>query len=90
MDLLEEQRTLYDLLQHSFVNDGATVSIGRELGNADMSECSVVTVPYRVGTRNVGAVGVLGPRRMQYARLIALMNCMAGSLHTLFEGDALE
>jgi heat-inducible transcriptional repressor len=90
LDLLEEQRTLYDLLQGSLGNDGATVSIGSELGNADMSECSVVTVPYRVGTRNVGAVGVLGPRRMQYARLIALMNCMAGSLHTLFEGDAPE
>jgi heat-inducible transcriptional repressor len=90
LDLLEEQRTLYDLLQRSLVNDGATVSIGHELGNVDMNECSVVTVPYRVGDRNVGAVGVLGPRRMQYARLIALMNCMASSLHTLFEGDTLD
>jgi len=90
LDLLEEQRTLYDLLQHSLDSDGATVSIGHELGNVDMNECSVVAVPYRVGDRNVGAVGVLGPRRMQYARLIALMNCMATSLHTLFEGESLE
>ena len=90
LDLLEEQRTLYDLLQHSLDNNGATVSIGHELGNVDMSECSVVAVPYRVGDRNVGAVGVLGPRRMQYARLIALMNYMASSLHALFEGEPLD
>ncbi|MBV8340237.1 MAG: heat-inducible transcription repressor HrcA, partial [Candidatus Eremiobacteraeota bacterium] len=43
---------------------------------------------YRVGDRNAGAVGILGPRRMQYARLIALINCMADSLNELFHGEA--
>ena len=52
-----------------------------------MSECSVLTVPYKAGLRNVGAVGVLGPRRMHYARLIALVNCMADSLNSLFAGE---
>lgn len=87
LDLLEEQQTLYQLLRGSLVSDGATVSIGHELPSADMSECSVVTVPYRVGDRNAGAVGILGPRRMQYARLIALINCMADSLNELFLGE---
>lgn len=87
LDLMEEQRTLYSLLQSSLVSDGARVAIGSELGNADMSECSVLTVPYKVGVRNVGAVGVLGPRRMHYARLIALVNCMADSLNALFAGE---
>lgn len=87
LDLLEEQRTLYGWLQDSIRHEGTTVSIGRELGSADMSECSVVTVPYKVGDRNAGAVGVLGPRRMHYARLIALVNCMAQSLNDLFQGE---
>lgn len=87
LDLLEEQRTLYGILRDSLSSDGAKVSIGHELPNADMSECSVVTVPYRMGDRNVGAVGVLGPRRMHYARLIALMSCMAESLNVLFRGE---
>lgn len=90
LDLLEEQQTLYQLLRGSLQAEGATVSIGHELPNADMIECSVVTVPYRVGDRNAGAVGILGPRRMQYARLIALINCMADSLNTLFQGEASE
>jgi len=87
LDLIEEQRTLYSLLQASLGTEGTRIAIGSELGNADMSECSVLTVPYKVGTRNVGAVGVLGPRRMQYARLVALVNCMADSLNSLFAGD---
>ena len=87
LDLIEEQRTLYSLLQASLGTDGTRIAIGSELGNADMTECSVLTVPYKVGTRNAGAVGVLGPRRMQYARLIALVNCMADSLNSLFAGD---
>ena len=87
LDLMEEQRTLYSLLQSSLVSEGTRVAIGSELGNADMSECSVLTVPYKVGVRNVGAVGVLGPRRMHYARLIALVNCMADSLNALFAGE---
>jgi heat-inducible transcriptional repressor len=88
LDLLEEQRTLYKLLDGSLHTEGPRVSIGHELPSADMSECSVVTIPYRVGHRNAGAVGILGPRRMQYARLIALINCMADSLNDLFQGEA--
>jgi heat-inducible transcriptional repressor len=87
LDLLEEQRTLYSLLQASLGSEGATIAIGSELRNADMSECSVLTMPYKVGSRNVGAVGVLGPRRMQYSRLVALMRCMAESLNALFAGE---
>jgi len=87
LDLMEEQRTLYALLRESLGSDGTRVAIGSELGNADMSECSVLTVPYKVGLHNVGAVGVLGPRRMHYARLIALVNYMADSLNALFAGE---
>ena len=87
LDLMEEQRTLYSLLQESLRTEGTRIAIGSELGNADMTECSVLTVPYKVGVRNVGAVGVLGPRRMHYARLVALVNCMADSLHALFAGE---
>ena len=89
LELLEEQRTLYRWLENSIAHEGATISIGHELGNVDMNECSVVTMPYKVGDRNAGAVGVLGPRRMHYARLIALLNCMADGLNALFQGDPL-
>lgn len=87
LELMEEQRTLYELLHRSLDGEGARVSIGSELGNRDINDLSVVTVPYKVGERNAGAVGVLGPRRMQYARFIALVNCMAEGLNAIFHGD---
>jgi len=87
LDLLEEQRTLYEMLQRSVLGDGARVSIGKELGAGDLNECSVVTMPYKIGERNAGAVGVLGPRRMHYARLLALVDCMAQSLNAMFQGE---
>jgi len=87
LELMEEQRTLYELLHQSLATDGARVSIGKELGEGGLDECSVVTVPYKVGEFNAGAVGVLGPRRMHYARLIALVNCMADSLNAMFQGE---
>jgi len=87
LELMDEQRTLYELLRQSLSSDGARVSIGKELGEGGLDECSVVTIPYRVGEQNAGAVGVLGPRRMHYARLIALVNCMADSLNAMFQGE---
>jgi heat-inducible transcriptional repressor len=45
-----------------------------------MAECSVVTVPYRFGDRGVGLLAILGPRRMPYARLMALATGTAQSL----------
>jgi heat-inducible transcriptional repressor len=87
LDLLEEQQTLYQLLHGSLSSAGPTVAIGHELPSADMSECAVVTVPYKVANKNAGAVGILGPRRMQYARLIAMLDCMADSVNALFVGE---
>ncbi|MBV8081430.1 MAG: heat-inducible transcription repressor HrcA [Candidatus Eremiobacteraeota bacterium] len=87
LELLEEQQTLYRWLQESLQHEGATVSIGHELGSADMNECSVVTIPYKVGDRTAGALGVLGPRRMQYARLLSLISHVADSLNTLFQNE---
>jgi heat-inducible transcriptional repressor len=87
LELLEEQQTLYRWLQESLGHAGATVSIGHELGSADMNECSVVTIPYKIGDRNAGALGVLGPRRMHYARLLALVGHVAESLNALFQNE---
>jgi heat-inducible transcriptional repressor len=79
--IVEEQKTLYDLVAESVDRDEAAVKIGRELGSDDVSECSLVTVPYRAGDRAVGFLAILGPRRMPYGRLLALASGTAQSLN---------
>ena len=82
--IVEEQKTLYELLADELsANANVTqpsVRIGHELGEDAMSECSLVTVPYRFGDRGVGMLAILGPRRMPYGRLMALAAGTADSL----------
>ncbi len=82
--IVEEQRTLYDLIADELAAEGTGtaphVRIGHELRADELAECSVVTVPYRFGDRSVGMLAILGPRRMPYGRLIALAAGTAQSL----------
>ncbi|MBD5635113.1 MAG: heat-inducible transcription repressor HrcA [Candidatus Eremiobacteraeota bacterium] len=79
--IIEEQKALYDLVADSMALDVPHVKIGRELGSDEITECSVVTVPYRFGDETVGVLAILGPRRMPYARLLALATGTAASLN---------
>ncbi len=79
--VIEEQKALYDLVADSITNGEPGVKIGHELGSDEMSECSIVAVPYRFGEEAVGVLAILGPRRMPYARLLALASGTARSLN---------
>lgn len=78
--IVEEQKTLYDLVADSMGSEQPTVKIGHELGSDDITECSVVTVPYRFGEHAIGMLAILGPRRMPYGRLMALASGTAETL----------
>ncbi len=79
--IIEEQKALYDLVADSVGSNEPNIKIGHELGSDDITECSVVTVPYRFADEMVGVLAVLGPRRMPYARLLAIASGTAQSLN---------
>lgn len=78
--IVEEQKRLYELAADSLNSEGTNVRIGHELGTDEIAECSLVTVPYKIGDRAVGLLAILGPRRMPYGRLMALAGSTADSL----------
>ncbi len=78
--IIEEQKTLYDIVADAISSDAASVKIGHELGSDELSDLSVVTVPYRFGANAMGMLSILGPRRMPYARLLALASGTAETL----------
>ncbi|HET9095692.1 MAG TPA: heat-inducible transcriptional repressor HrcA [Candidatus Baltobacteraceae bacterium] len=80
--IVEEQKTLYDLVADSMNAEAPAVKIGHELGVEEMTDFSIVTVPYRFGAHAIGMLSILGPRRMPYARLMALAS---GTAETLSE-----
>jgi len=78
--IVEEQKRLYELVAEGVTQEGTQVRIGHELGTDEIAECSLVTVPYRIGEHAVGLLAILGPRRMPYGRLMALAGSTADSL----------
>lgn len=82
LDLVEEQRTLYNVVLDSIERGESTpsVRIGGELELEDMSECSLVAIPYRMGDRSLGVLAILGARRMPYGRMMALIAATADHL----------
>jgi heat-inducible transcriptional repressor len=57
-----------------------SVKIGTENDNPDMKDCSVVTVTYKAGGKNIGTMGVVGPTRMDYGKVMAVLKYMSSSL----------
>lgn len=79
--LFEERGQLVQLLQAGIADRSMlvpSVLIGSELRQPGLLEISVVASPYSVGGKAVGVLGVLGPRRMPYPRLTAIVDYTAG------------
>lgn len=76
-DLFEQRTSLMQLLDLSHRANGVQIFIGGESGLAPLDECSVVTAPYEVDGQVVGSVGVIGPTRMAYERVIPIVDITA-------------
>jgi heat-inducible transcriptional repressor len=72
-----EQRELLHLLDRSIAAEGVHIYIGEESGYHILDECSVVAAPYRVNDEIVGVLGVIGPTRMAYERVIPIVDITA-------------
>jgi heat-inducible transcriptional repressor len=48
-----------------------------------MKECSIVTATYYLGDKAIGTIGVLGPTRMEYAKVVAVVEHLASVLNTV-------
>lgn len=76
--LLFEQRTgLMQLLDISHRAEGVQIFIGGESGLEPLGDCSVISAPYEVNGIVVGSLGVIGPTRMAYERVIPIVDVTA-------------
>jgi len=76
-DVFEQKTSLLQLLDRSQRAEGVQIFIGGESGLVPLDECSVVTAPYEVDGEIVGTVGVIGPTRMAYERVIPIVDITA-------------
>lgn len=76
-DAFQRKRDLLQLLERCSRADGVRLFIGEESGFAALGGYSLVTAPYGVGNRVLGVLGVIGPTRMAYERVIPVVSATA-------------
>ncbi|MFN0118523.1 MAG: heat-inducible transcriptional repressor HrcA [Elusimicrobiota bacterium] len=92
--LVDEKETLGEVLSKGLTEDGMQVRIGSEY-SPELKHFSVVSSGYTVNGRPVGVLGILGPRRMDYERMMSIVNTVSKLMtqyleerkHLLEEGD---
>lgn len=75
--LFEQKTELLQLLDMGQHGTGVQIYIGAESGVAPLDECSVITAPYERDGEVVGTLGVIGPTRMAYERVIPIVDITA-------------
>ena len=76
-EAFNEKRDFLHLLDHSLKAEGVQIFIGHESGYRILDDVSVVTAPYAQGDAVVGVLGVIGPTRMAYERVIPIVDMTA-------------
>ena len=77
MGMMEEEERLYKMLTDSSSRHGLRISIGEENQEEAAQECSIITATYNMKGRAVGTIGVLGPTRMDYSHVVAVVDFIA-------------
>ncbi len=76
-EAFNEKRDFLHLLDHSIKAERVQIFIGHESGYQILDDCSVVTAPYADGDSVIGVLGVIGPTRMAYERVIPIVDLTA-------------
>lgn len=83
-----QQRDILHLLDQSLRAEGVQIFIGQESGYTILDDCSVVTAPYTLDNEVVGVLGVIGPTRMAYERIIPIVDITAKLLGSALNSRA--
>jgi heat-inducible transcriptional repressor len=85
VNVLDDRDRLVALLDAVIQARGATVFVGREAGELGGGQLSIVGAPYNDHGRNAGTVGVIGPMRMDYPKVVPLVTATANAMSAYIE-----
>jgi heat-inducible transcriptional repressor len=87
---LEEKSKLVKLLDRCLKHDGMTILIGEENLDEEMEGCSLIAQNYQIGEEKLGSLAIFGPKRMDYKKIIGIVNQTAKTVSTLLSKKDLE
>ena len=77
VELFEKKQTLKEILTNCISNENIQIYIGNESGSELLADCSVISAPYKKNNKTVGVLGVIGPKRMNYQRIVEIVDFTA-------------
>ena len=80
LSALEQEDVVVEILRPGTQGDRVRITIGRENAREEMRECSVITATYFREERPAGVIGIIGPTRMRYSKVVSLVSFLADSL----------
>ncbi len=86
LGILEEEKVVRDLLLAG-EDSGLKITIGSENKFTGIQDCSMVQATYRLNGQVVGTMAVLGPTRMEYSKVISVMDYLHKYLKTIFQQE---
>ncbi|MDN7245810.1 heat-inducible transcriptional repressor HrcA [Planococcus shenhongbingii] len=78
MNVMEESKHIPMILPVG--SQGLHIRIGSENALSAMEDCSVITVSYDIGEEQTGSIAIVGPKRMDYKRVVTLLDTLSGEL----------
>jgi len=88
LEALEERQGLDELIDESIHGEnpnGIQVYIGEESPVSNMKDCSIVTATYELAEGARGTIGIIGPKRMDYQKVVSTLKNLTGELDTIFK-----
>jgi heat-inducible transcriptional repressor len=82
LNILDEKKLVSDLLiSNLYSNNDIIIQIGNENIIEGIKECSLVTASYSVGDHVIGTIGIIGPTRMEYSKVVSSMNYIRNKIN---------
>ncbi len=88
LEALEDRQGLDELIDESMNSEntnGIQVYIGEEAPVSNMKDCSIVTATYELAEGAKGTIGIIGPKRMDYKKVVSTLKNLTGELDTIFK-----
>jgi len=85
LKVLESPDTLASIARKNINTDGVSIYIGEEIQINELCDCSLVVCDYAIKSNRSGTLGIIGPKRMPYAKIVSLVDYVSKSLSGVLE-----
>ena len=89
LSILDTKEEMVEILNSGLAKD-INVYIGDENENKDLKDLSIITFKHKVGNKDMGTIGIIGPKRMNYSKVISIMKYISKKLNDIAKVEQLQ